>query len=156
MPYRMPTEHIRNPQTEALLEMLQLPYNLDHSQQADFGAAAAAGPSSYSAEADRQQRLLSGRGAGTTAVSAAGPQQLSEALPPPPARTVTEAQVAAALANPEEIDLSEGGDDDGGDDDGGMCDDEDGMHELREHEKAKEGQAAAAEHIDDDPMFQPL
>ena len=142
---RMPSEHIRNPQTEALLEMLQLPYNLDHSQQADIRAGApGAGPSPSSSEADRQQRLLSGRGG-------ARPQQQPQALPPPPARTVTEAQVAAALANPEEIDL------DGDEDDGGKMCDEDGMRELEDHEQAKEGRAeAAAEHLDDDPMFQPL
>ena len=54
--------------------------------------------------------------------------------------------MAAALDNPEEIDLDE---DDNAD--------EDGKHELEDHEKNRGGEAGAGEmeHLDD-PMFQPL
>ena len=124
----MPTEHIRNPQTEALLEMLKLPYNLDHrqnqNQRIDFGT---------SAEQERQERLLSGG---------------SQPLPPPPMRSVTDAQVVAALSNPEEIDLDDG--EDGNDD-----------KEAREEDmggvvRAGEVQVDQCSVDQDDPMFQPL
>ena len=107
----MPSEHIRNPQTEALLDMLKLPYNLDHRQQQQ-----------------QQQR-----------------QEASRPLPPPPERPVTDAQVAAALSNPEEIDL--------GEDDDGEDDDRDG----RDKDGVAGAGAGAAGRVDqDDPMFQPL
>lgn len=126
----MPTEHIRNPQTEALLEMLKLPYNLDHRQNQNQRI-----DSGTSAEQERQERLLSG-----------GSQ--SQPLPPPPTRPVTDAQVVAALSNPEEIDLE---------------DDEDGedVNEAREEDmggamRAGDGRVDQCSVDQDDPMFQPL
>jgi hypothetical protein len=40
---RMPTKHVRNPQTEALLGMLGLPYNLDHDSVPVKAASPGAG-----------------------------------------------------------------------------------------------------------------
>ena len=75
----MPSEHIRNPQTEALLQMLQLPYNLEHGKQQRLGAE----------DFDRQQqRLLSGGLGGGGGEGS---------LPPPPARPVTDAQVSMCM-----------------------------------------------------------
>ena len=115
----MPTEHIRNPQTEALLDMLKLPYNLEHRQQQQQHQEFNYRPTT------EQERLLSGSS--------------SKPLPPPPERPVTDAQVVAALSNPEEIDLGE--EDDGDDGEG----------------REKDGGAGGAGGVDqDDPMFQPL
>ena len=108
---RMPQgPHIRNPQTVELLEMIGLRYNLDHSelpaQHQGGGPAQHQGGGFYA-----QQHDLLSRG---------------QALPPPPPRQVTDAQVIHALANPEEIDL-------------------DGQEDEDEDEELKE-----------DPMFQPF
>ncbi|KAG1670357.1 hypothetical protein FOA52_000117 [Chlamydomonas sp. UWO 241] len=110
----MPTSSPRNPQTVALLDLLKLPYNLDHNDQ----AAAQAGSA--------QQDGDGGGGGGGYALLPRGvagglppPPAFAglPGLPPPPARPVTAAQVAAAMDNPEEIDL--GDDDDDGDGGGG-------------------------------------
>eukprot|EP00955_Chlamydomonas_euryale_P116253 366406-Chlamydomonas_euryale.AAC.16 len=79
---RMPTTAVRNPQTVALLSMLGLQYNLEPQ-------AVAGQP---------------GSGGSTTSYNMPG---VPPGLPPPPARPVTAEQVAAAMDNPEEIDLGD-------------------------------------------------
>lgn len=98
--------HVRNPQTLQLLDMIGLKYNLDHSELGEDNAGQyhyQAGQQNHhqaafgTAGTSRQQDLLS-RGGGQ--------------LPPPPPRQITDAQVAAALSNPEEIDLDDGNEED--------------------------------------------
>ena len=82
----MPSDHIRNPQTEAFLQMLQLPYNLDHGRKQQ--------PSAGGGAFDlQQQRLLSGGQSSGPPGGVGG----GSALPPPPARPVTDAQVGASV-----------------------------------------------------------
>ena len=76
---------VRNPQTEDLLKMIGLDFNLDHGEL----------PAQHHGGFHSQQQGLLSR---------------SEQLPPPPPRQVTDNQVLNALSNPEEIDLD--GDDD--------------------------------------------
>lgn len=87
---RMPTQSIRNPQTVELLDMLQLPYNLDHSEAA---AAYAQGSSSGGGRGRG-----AGRGGGRSSFMGGHSMlpQLQDGPPPPP---------PPASANPEEIDL---------------------------------------------------
>lgn len=109
---RMPTQHVRNPQTEALLGMLGLPYNLDHGQAGatpNGQRGSGFGPGFGSGSAGAGPRTLQGfpiEPPGVSAGAGQGP------LPPPPPRPVTDEQVAAAMANPEEIDLGDDLDED--------------------------------------------
>jgi hypothetical protein len=107
----MPSEHIRNPQTVSMLQMLQLPYNLDHKEE-------------------KERRALQ---------SMQGPH--TSFLPQPPPHLVTAAQIAAALDNPEEINL-----------------DDDGYEELTGGKEKHETGADEDEKdfLNKDPMFQPL
>ncbi|GFR48380.1 hypothetical protein Agub_g10272, partial [Astrephomene gubernaculifera] len=65
---RMPQRHERNPQTVALLEMLGLPYNLDHK---DVNGAAAAGPAEPAAAAAASEAASMAAAAAAAAATAA-------------------------------------------------------------------------------------
>ncbi|GAX78087.1 hypothetical protein CEUSTIGMA_g5529.t1 [Chlamydomonas eustigma] len=132
---RMPSAHVRNPQTESLLQMLQLPYNLEHGPR-------------------QMVNMMTG--------SVSCVVDNHAALPPPPARTVTEDQVNAALDNPEEIDL-------GGEEEDQVEEEEEsgqqqaGQDNTRvEEEQHKEADVVKptvsldGTTLEDDPMFKPM
>eukprot|EP00195_Chlamydomonas_chlamydogama_P006070 CAMPEP_0202906198 /NCGR_PEP_ID=MMETSP1392-20130828/37749_1 /ASSEMBLY_ACC=CAM_ASM_000868 /TAXON_ID=225041 /ORGANISM="Chlamydomonas chlamydogama, Strain SAG 11-48b" /LENGTH=488 /DNA_ID=CAMNT_0049594589 /DNA_START=295 /DNA_END=1761 /DNA_ORIENTATION=+ len=127
---RMPQQPVRNPQTQQLLDMLGLPYNLDHSAVAQEGP----GPGQYQGRgfAGQQEQLLS-RGAGRGAPP----------LPPPPPRAISAAAAAAAMQNPEEIDLGDLDEED----------EEDGQEQAAQCPVARSDAGSA---LSNDPMFQPL
>ncbi|KAL6760061.1 lariat debranching enzyme, C-terminal domain-containing protein [Haematococcus lacustris] len=85
---RMPARHVRNPQTEALLQLLQLPYSLDHANPPK-PTASSQGPIPAQ---NPSQAAQDGRGGNL-------------ATPPPP---------PIMLANPEEIELGDFDDADSG------------------------------------------
>ncbi|GLC41533.1 hypothetical protein PLESTB_001000700 [Pleodorina starrii] len=115
---RMPQRHVRNPQTVALLEMLGLPYNLDHSDHVARGGVPA-GPPAAAAGGGGAATAASGLAAASAAAATAarnglgarpsGRAPLSLAPPgqPRPAAAPAAGPVAALPPNPEEIDLGD-------------------------------------------------
>ncbi|KXZ49477.1 hypothetical protein GPECTOR_21g703 [Gonium pectorale] len=117
---RMPQRHERNPQTVALMEMLGLPYNLDHADVRGSGAppadgrgAGAAGGSSRGAGSRAFGAVGAAAAIGSAAGGRAGQQPGGRAplsLAPQPLEPPRPRAMAAPVAlapNPEEIDLGD-------------------------------------------------
>ncbi|PNW87402.1 hypothetical protein CHLRE_02g146950v5 [Chlamydomonas reinhardtii] len=153
---RMPQRHERNPQTVALMELLGLPYNLDHSELhgGPGGPPPGAGGGERGREGGGGARNIGRIDFGGTASRA--PLTLAPRVP------------AVAAPNPEEIDLDLDDDDEedagaaaaagtggeaGAGAGGAAGEDDDAPPSDGEGEGGPSGAAAAAA---DDPMFKPI